>query len=294
MIIELQSDSATAKINTLGAELISFIDVFGTEYMWQKDEKYWGKCSPILFPIVGNLKNNTIKIKGEKFNIPKHGFCKLREFKVMYKSKNKVILTNTFDEDTLKVYPYKFSLTLTYSLIGGHIEISYTVLNLDEQPIDFCLGAHPAFNVPVGNDKYGNFEDYCLEFNKNEGTCTVYDTEKLEFNPDKQVDLTKGTNKIQLKYSLFDNDAFVFDTINSDSVKLKSNKTGRGVQFDFTGFDSIAFWTPTKKDAPFLCLEPWNGMAVRTGEDDDFAHKYSAKHLDINEQFSCKISIIPM
>ncbi len=292
MIIELQSDSSTAKIETFGAELISLKDTLGEEYMWQKDAKYWLKCSPVLFPTIGNLRNGVVKIKGENYAIPKHGFCKDKEFKVMHQSKEKVILNCSYDEDTLKLYPYKFSLTMAYTLIGSEIEIGYTVLNLDEQPIDYCIGAHPAFNVPIGE---GCFEDFCLEFNKNEdSTCPVYDGENLQIDVNNRVDYTKGGNTIQLKYSNFDSDAIIFDTINSDSVKLKSIKTGRGVQFDFVGFNSIAFWTPTKSSAPFICLEPWNGMAVRSDEGDDFERKYGVKHLDINEQHEYKIKIIPM
>lgn len=292
MIIELQSGSAMAEIETIGAELISFKDVFGTEYMWQKDAAYWAKCSPLLFPNVGNLDNGKALFGGVEYSIPKHGFAAQKEFKVMYKSKEKVILNRSYDEETLAVYPYKFSLTITYSLDGGNISIHYTVLNIDDKPIDYCLGAHPAFNVPVGSE--GCFEDYCLEFNQNEGLCTTYDLEKLCFDPNKQIDLTKGKNVIPLKYDLFDNDAFVFDNINSDSVKLKSIKTGRGVQFDFNGFKSIAFWTPIKKNAPFLCIEPWNGMAYRSGEDADFAHKFGVCHLDVGSQDCYCITILPM
>ncbi|MFZ2537441.1 MAG: aldose 1-epimerase family protein [Oscillospiraceae bacterium] len=292
MIIELQSDSSLAKIETFGAELISFKDVLGQEYMWQKDAKYWAKCSPVLFPAIGNLRNGIVKIKGENYAIPKHGFCKDKEFKVMYQSKSKVILNCSYDADTLKLYPYKFSLTLTYTLTGGEIEIGYTVLNLDEQPINYCIGAHPAFNVPIGE---GSFEDFCLEFNKNEdSTCPIYDSENLQIDVNKRIDYTKGGNMIQLSYSNFDSDAIIFDTINSNSVKLKSIKTGRGIQFDFMGFDSIAFWTPTKKAAPFICIEPWNGMAVRSDEDDDYANKFGVKHLAINEQHNYKITVIPM
>ncbi|MEG0693919.1 MAG: hypothetical protein RR444_12665, partial [Oscillospiraceae bacterium] len=141
----------------------------------------------------------------------------------------------------------------------------------------------------------GSFEDFCLEFNKNEdSTCPVYDSQKLHIDVNNRVDYTNGGNKIQIKYSNFDHDAIIFDTINSDSVKLQSVKTGRGLQFDFVGFDSIAFWTPTKKEAPFICLEPWNGMAVRSNEDDNYENKYGVKHLGANEQHHYKITVIPM
>ncbi len=293
MIIELKSRSAIAKIETKGAELISLQDVFGVEYMWQKDAKYWNRSSPILFPIVGNLRNNKTIIDGKEYSIPKHGFCRDAEFKVMYQSDTKVILNYCYNEGTLEVYPYKFNLTLTYSLIDGQIEIRYTVLNLDNKAIDYCLGAHPAFNAPLQGDS--GFEDYILELNKNEsGGCPVYDCDKLEFNINNRVDYLDNSNKLMLKYSYFDNDAILFDKIVSSNVKLQNIKSGRGVEVKFDGFDYIAFWTPTKMDAPFLCIEPWIGMAVCNDEDDNFISKRGVKHLEIDEQHSYKLTIIPM
>lgn len=293
MVITLKSDSSIAKIETLGAELISYIDVFGQEYMWQKDAAYWGKCSPVLFPVIGNLKDGKIKIENEEYCIPKHGFAKDKEFKVMYQSDNKVILNTSYDDETLKIYPYKFTLTMTYTLDSGKISIEYTVLNLDDKDIYYCLGAHPAINIPIGE---GKFTDYILEFNKKENCHSpVYDLENLEININNRVNyLSEDGTKINLRYDLFDNDAIIMDEINSDSVTLKSIKTGRGIIFNFNGFSSIAFWTPTKKDAPFLCLEPWNGMAVRSGESNNIKDKFGIQCISPNEQKKYSISICPM
>lgn len=293
MIIELKASSAAAKIDTKGAELISLLDVFGVEYMWQKDAKYWNRCSPVLFPIVGNLRDDKTIIEGREYTIPKHGFCRDAEFKVVFQSESKVILNYTYNEETLSVYPYKFSLTLTYTLENNAVEIGYTVLNLDSKPIDYCLGAHPAFNIPVNGE--GKFEDYCLEFNKSEGDgSAVYDVPNLQIDVNNRLHLMDENNRIQLKYSHFDNDAMIFDRINSDSVKLFSIKSGRGVQVDFKGFDAVAFWTPTKLDAPFLCIEPWNGMAARSDEDNQYTSKLGVKHLELDQQHSFKLTITPI
>lgn len=293
MVIELQSNSAIAKIDTKGAELVSLQDVFGVEYMWQKDAKYWNRCSPVLFPVVGNLRNNKTIIEGKEYEIPKHGFCRDAEFKVVFQSETKLILNYAYNDETLAVYPYKFSLTLTYTLDGGQLEIGYTVMNMGNTEMDYCLGAHPAFNVPVTENE--TFEDYCLEFKNQEPVgCPVYDFDKLEVNVDNRVDFLKGDKKFMLKNCYFDNDAIIFDEVQSDSVKLYSIKSGRGVQVDYKGFDAIAFWTPTKMDAPFLCIEPWNGMAVRSDEDNQFTSKKGVKHLNVDEQHNYKLTIIPM
>lgn len=292
MVIELKADSSIARVETVGAELISLVDVFGQEYMWQKNADYWASCSPLLFPIAGNLRGNKTIINGKEYEMPKHGLCRSREFKVVYKSDCKVILNTTFDQETLKQYPYKFSITLSYSLTGGQISIDYTVMNLDEGDMQYCIGAHPAFNIPIGE---GEFTDYSITFNKNESCkAVVYDLDKLHFDVERRVDFLKGSNTIPLQYDYFDNDAIVFEKINSNIVTLASRKTGRGVEVSYNGFDSIAFWTPIKKNAPFLCIEPWNGMGVRSNESDQFSEKFGLKTLKKDEQHSYSITIIPV
>lgn len=293
MIVTLKNKSAMAKIDSKGAELVSFQDVFGTEYMWQKDPKYWAKTSPVLFPIVGNLREDTTIIGGKEYHMSKHGFCRTAEFKVMYQSDEKAIFTYTYNDETLSMYPYKFSLTLTYTLSGAELQIQYTVMNLDDKAIDYTFGAHPGFNVPV--DGNGDFEDYCLEFDQVETAgCPVYDFDQNEINMANRVDFTNGTNKMMLKYSHFDNDAIMFDQPQSSKVKLYSIKTGRGVEMDFGDFDFIAFWTPIKMEAPFLCIEPWCGMAVCSDEGDEFAKKRGCKHLEKDAQHDYKLKIMPL
>lgn len=293
MIIELKSKSSIAKIDTKGAELISLQDVFGIEFIWQKDPKFWSKCSPVLFPVIGNLRNDKVIIEGETYTIPKHGFVWDKPFKVVYQSDTKAILNYSFTEETLVIYPYKFNLSMTYELNDIELLLTYTVMNLDNKPINFCLGAHPAFNIPV-NGK-GEFEDYCLEFNKPEPAgCATYDFDKMEINVNNRKNYVVDSNKIMLKYSYFDNDALMFDKLNSDAVKLYSMKSGRGVEVKYSGFDFIAFWTPIKMEAPFLCIEPWCGMAACNDESNELTAKRGVKHLEVDEQFICKLSIIPM
>lgn len=293
MIIELKSKSSIAKIDTKGAELISLQDGFGVEFIWQKDPKFWNRSSPVLFPIVGNLRDDKVTIEGKIYTIPKHGFMRDQPFKIVYQSDTKAILNYSFTEETLAVYPYKFNLSMTYELNDVELLLTYTVMNLNNKPIDFCLGAHPAFNIPVNGS--GEFEDYCLEFNKPEPAgCATFDFAKMEINVDDRKNYVTNSNKIMLKYEYFNNDALIFDKLNSDIVKLYSVKSGRGVEVKYFGFDFVAFWTPIKMNAPFLCIEPWCGMAVCSDEDNELTSKRGVKHLEVDEQFVCKLSIIPM
>lgn len=293
MLTTLKTGSTIAQIESLGAELQSLRDAFDTEYIWQRDPKYWGKCSPVLFPIVGELREGRTTIQGVEYHIPKHGFCRDAEFKVTYSSDDKAVFNYSYNEETLKVYPYKFNLSLTYELLPDRLNIRYTVLNLDEKPMDYFLGAHPAFNVPV--DGNGAFEEHTLTFSRPEvARCPVFDFEKAQFNMDNRVTYLDNETTLPLKYSYFDNDAIFFDAPVSDSVRLTSVKTGRGVEVQFGDFDFIAFWTPIKKEAPFLCIEPWCGVAVCSDEGDEFEKKRGVKHLEVGGQHSYSLSIIPV
>lgn len=293
MIIEIISTSGVAKIESKGAELISFQDVFGVEYIWQQDPTYWASSSPLLFPIVGNLRDGKAVINSKQYAMNKHGFCRNADFKVVYTAKDKAVFNYTFNEDTLAVYPYKFSLSVTYSFTNAALNIKYDVLNLDDKPIQYCLGAHPAFNVPIAN--FGSFNEYCLKFNQKEDlNAMMYDLENLVFDPNKRVSLGDNCDTIDLNYNMFDNDAVYFDTINSNCVELKHKLHGRGVSVTYNGFSSIAFWTPIKKDAPFLCIEPWNGCAACADEGDEYSEKRGVLSLDINEKKSHELIIMPL
>ena len=289
MVIELISGSSAAKISSVGAELISLQDVFGTEYIWQKEEKYWPRSSPVLFPVVGNLRDGRTVIEGKEYRIPQHGFCRDAEFQVVYHSDTTAVFTYTFSEETLSIYPYRFRLTLSYTLDNTRLSIHYTVLNLDDRIMDYFIGAHPAFNTPVGG---GSFEECCLDFEKPEtGACPVYHLEDCRFHMDNRIQRLYNESHLPLQYGDFESDAIVFDKPNSQWVKLHSMKTGRGVLVDFGDFDYIAFWTPVGKKAPFLCIEPWCGMADCDDETGEFSKKRGVKHLPAGEQHSYDLKI---
>ena len=289
MEIELISGSSTAKICTTGAELVSLKDVFGMEYIWQKDEKYWPRSSPVLFPVVGNLRNGKTVIEGKEYRIPQHGFCRDAEFQVTYHSDTTAVFTYSFSDQTLLVYPYRFSLTLSYTLDNTCLSIRYTVMNLDDRPMNYFIGAHPAFNTPVDE---GSFEECCLDFEKPEtAACPVYDLNECRFHMGDRIQRLQNESHLRLCYSDFQNDAIVFDAPNSRWVRLHNLKTGRGVQVDFGDFDYIAFWTPVGKNAPFLCIEPWCGMADCDDETGEFALKRGVKQLSAGEQQSYELKI---
>lgn len=294
MIVTLKSNSCIVKIDSTGSELISFLDIFGTEYIWQKDKEFWPRSSPLLFPIVGNLRNDKTIINNDTYNISKHGFVRDMDFEVVYTSGNKAIFSLSYSEETLKIYPYKFNISMTYLLNDDKLNIEYKFTNLGSSDMNYCFGAHPAFKLPINKDE--KFEDYQIIFNKEENNlCPIYNQKNLHLDVDDRHNYLETDNKtLNLKYSLFNEDAIIFDKINSDGVKLINKFSSSGIQFDFKDFDFIAFWTPAKKQAEFLCIEPWCGLPVCSDESDEYSNKRGIRKLKQNQDEIFNIIISPI
>jgi galactose mutarotase-like enzyme len=272
MLITLHDSKAAAVIDSIGAQLISFKDSAGTEYIWQRDPQFWPRCSPLLFPIVGNCRNNQTILEDRIWNIHKHGFCREMEFSASNQTDTSVTFHIRDTEETKNSYPYSFRLSLAYSLHDGILRMEYQVTNTDERTMYYCLGAHPGFNCPF--ESGAEFEDHDLVFEKEEqASSMVYDSRLLEFNPEKRVEQLNHSRILPLSRNLFKDDAVYFDSLKSKKVSLINRNTGRGVKISFPDFETVAFWTPYPEEAPFICIEPWNGSAVYTTEDELFIHK---------------------
>jgi len=279
MIIHLSNHSVSASIDTLGAQLISLKDAAQTEYIWQRDPKYWKNCSPLLFPAVGNSRGDKTIFEGQWYDLPKHGFAREMDFDVTARTEGAVTLSLSSGPATKKMYPYDFRLSLTYRLTEEGILVDYSVENTDTKTICYCLGAHPGFNCPLFEGE--TFEEYRLEFEKEECVHSmVYDLSAFQFDADSQGYFLDHSRQIPLSYDLFTKDAIYFDSLRSRKVSLIHSVTGKGVEVAFPDFETVAFWTPMEGGAPLLCVEPWNGSGIRSDEDDEFIHKHHVQSLD--------------
>lgn len=290
MLVTISDSNGTAVIDSVGAQLISYRDAAGTEWIWQRDPKFWNRCSPLLFPIVGNCRDNRTVIEGNEYHLEKHGFCRDVDFLVTDRTDTGATFSIRDSEETKAVYPYSFCLSLTYSLTDGVLSMEYRVDNRDSRPIWYCLGAHPGFNCPA--EEGFSFEDYALEFEEEEtASSMVYDLKNLQFDPSRRLALLDGSRELRLTRELFKDDALYFDNLKSRKVSLVNTHTGRGVEVAFPGFETVAFWTPSPANAPFLCIEPWNGSGVYATEDDEFVHKNHVQRLDVGESKQYKMTI---
>lgn len=250
MEITITNGALSATIRDMGAELIS-LKKDGREYIWSGDPAFWGKHSPVLFPIVGTLKDNSYTHNGKSYSLPRHGFARERNFAVISQEKNRVTFSLKADNVTYEVYPFDFDLVITYVLETSSVSINYEVKNLSaETAMPFSLGAHPAFALP------GKFEDYSLHFNKDE-KLTRYKLENDLVSDKTEIVKLKNGN-LPLNYALFKDDALVMKEISSKEVAIKKGDKPY-LRVGYKNFPHMGLWTKT--GAPFICIEPWQGYA---------------------------------
>lgn len=252
MDITLKNGDVCAKIISKGAELKS-LKVGNRELMWSADPTFWGKTSPILFPMIGTLKDGKTIINGSEYKISKHGFARDLELTPEDFNGNSAMFSLTQSDYTKAMYPFDFRFTVRYTLKADGITVTYRVHNNSSTDMPFCIGAHPAFATP------GDMTDYRLQFTKLE-TAEVpnYDLTTGLHEENNRRPLMKESTELNLSHEMFYEDVCYFDKIRSRQVELL-NKDNTGVRVDFPDFTSLGVWQA--KDAPFLCIEPWCGSA---------------------------------
>jgi galactose mutarotase-like enzyme len=265
-----------------GAELSSiFQKKHQVEYLWSGDPSFWAKKSPVLFPIVGTLKNNSYIFGGKSYSLGRHGFAREKLFSVTKQSSELLEFTLTDDKDTLLNYPFHFQFQVVYQLRYDEMDVKYVVSNTGDQAMYFSVGAHPAFRVPLVNGT--KYEDYYLQFETSEdaGRWPISAEGLIEAEP---IPLFGNSNKLPLTKELFQQDALVFKQLRSQKVELGSGNTGRGVELSFPGFPYLGIWAA--KNADFVCIEPWCGIADGVNADQQLENKEGINKLPPGETFS--------
>lgn len=279
----LENEELIVKVLNKGAELSSIRSKKdGIEYIWQADSKFWSRYAPILFPIVGKLKNDQYHLEGKTYHMTQHGFARDREFLVTNDSSDSLAMTLLEDEESLKIYPFKFELTIEYKLIGNCLIVRYFVKNREkEKPMYFAIGAHPGFNLPL--DQQTTFTDYYLEISPKKPRQFFPVTEEVLLQTDKAFELTDQVYPI--KREMFNEGVLIWETAGNTRVELKSDKTKKSVVFDYTSMPYIGIWSPYPQEAPFICIEPWCGIADTFDTNGHYAEKLGINHLAPQEQF---------
>ncbi|MFH1652901.1 MAG: aldose 1-epimerase family protein [Pseudomonadota bacterium] len=254
-IHQIQNPYLQIAVKKQGAELTSIrSQTTGIEYLWQADPKIWGRHAPILFPIVGRLKDDRYLLNGKEYQMAQHGFARDREFTLDHQSYNSLHLILEHDEKTLEQFPFRFQLYVGYELVNASLLIHYHVTNLDIIPMFFSIGAHPGFRCPLIEGE--RYEDYHLKFEKEESLKRFFITEDgLITDNSAQIALQNQT--LPLSHTLFNQGALVFKSLQSKKITLKNRKNEHGVSVSSYGFTNLGIWA--KPEADFVCIEPWRG-----------------------------------
>ena len=283
MNYEIKNEYIKAKIKSFGAELNSLQKCAEElEYIWQGDSKYWNRHSPILFPIVGRLKNDSYTYQNQKYNMTQHGFARDKEFELIKKEDDFIEFRLKSDGKTLEIYPFSFELYLSYKLEKNSLIVSYKVINKCDDKMLFSIGAHPAFNWTLKEDE--KKEDYFLEFENIKETKRYFLNDKgLSY---KSEDLKISDNKIALNEELFKNDALVLNDLNIKALTLKNSKNENFIKVDFENFPYLGIWSKPS-GSPFICIEPWFGVADEDNSTQNLEDKKGLITLQKDEIFSC-------
>lgn len=252
----LQNDSLKLVVNLRGAELASVRDrQDDTEYIWQADPSFWGRHAPVLFPIVGRLKDDHFQHQGQAYHLTQHGFARDLPFAPQTAPEGSLKYRLLATPETRQRYPFDFQLDIIYTLEGRDLTVAYEVSNLGAEPIPFSIGAHPAFRCPLVAGE--SFEDYDFVLAQAETVDRHLLAGGLYTGEVERV--LHQSELLPLHPALFQRDALVFHDLTSQWVALRSRKSGREVRMYIEGFPYFGLWT--KPDAPFICLEPWQGLA---------------------------------
>lgn len=270
--ISLHYGHTSAIISTRGAQIVSFRGADGREALWKGDPAVWSKHAPILFPICGSLRNGRVRIAGQEYSMPKHGFAIDAEYQTSHIGDDFVDLALVSTAESRAMYPFDFVFHVTYRLFENGFTTTFLVENNSDRVMPFCLGGHPGFACPMEDG--AAFEDYQLVFPQIEtgeitrapGGGLIDGTERL--------DALQNGRVVPLSHDLFDQkDTLIFAGLNSRSVDLTHRVSGHGVRLDFPKMEVLAVWTMPRNHGDYLCLEPWQGMPGRVQDSDNFEDK---------------------
>ncbi len=254
----LENMNLKVTISQHGAELIDILNKEnGAHYLWNADPKYWKRTAPVLFPIVGSLKDKKFTAEGKSFTMSQHGFMRDTDFEMKKQKDGKSItFTAQSNEAMLELYPYKFKLEITYTLDHYKVITTWRVTNIDDKEIHFQIGGHPAFMCPAsGKDK--KTDEYLVFDSDNDLKYSLLDENGLVSSHDI---LKTDNSAVQITEEMFDHDALIFEKAGVHRVSLCNKEK---IAYLTVSFDAPLFgiWSPAKKNAPFVCIEPWFGRA---------------------------------
>ena len=283
----LKNEQLQIAISEHGAELQSIQDADGNEYLWQGNPKFWGRRSPILFPIVCGLWDDCYRLDGYEYKMQRHGFARDMDFKLIAKTDRKVTFALEDTPETHRCYPYHFMLSITYRLDGNRIHVIWHVHNTERNEIHFQIGGHPAFMIPG-----------MKEGDEVKGTIRFDNTDKIErlignmngcIIPGR-FDVGSMDGIWHFNEDSFKEDCVIIDKSQVKQVSLLDENQKPVVTVDMKT-PCVGIWAPYGKHAPFVCIEPWYGIHDKVEYRGDFRQKYLMNHLQPGASFLSEYTI---
>ena len=286
------SGDLTATVDSMGAQLMS-LTCAGAEYLWQGDPKFWPRRAPVLFPIVGCLKNDEAMSAAGPVHLKRHGLARTNEHSIVERSESSVTFQLDSDEATRELYPFDFRLNMTYSTDGTSLAQRFAVTNTGDVDLPFTLGGHPAFNVPMPGAEGERFDDYALIFAERWSPEVPVIDERGLHDFGRMTRLMDNDRELPLSHELIERHAtLVFHDVPKNRVTLVGTRSNHGVELEFDGFDYLGVWTASP-EAPFLAVEPWHGCATAYDESDRFEDKRSTITLAPGERAELAFTVTP-
>ena len=287
-IDKLENNNLIVEVCDFGAELSKiYSKKHSFDFLWSGDSKYWGRKSPVLFPIVGRLKGNEAIIENQTYNMGQHGFARDNEFELIEKTEESLTYSLNANEETKKKYPYDFQLNITYTLKENALEVGWKVINNDSRDMYFSIGAHPAFNIPF--NKEDKLEDYYIQYETKE----VIEEYILQAPYVKEKRSIEKLESMPVNAEMFKNDALIYSGVNK--VSIHSNSSDMAIALEFKDFPYVGIWSPYYEDtnsiAPFICIEPWYGIADFKDTNKIFKDKHGINKLESGKEFRASYEI---
>jgi galactose mutarotase-like enzyme len=277
-MIILKSEHLTVGVNPFGAELSSIVDNTGREYVWQGDPSIWSGHSPILFPIAGRLLSDSYVYNDTKYYLQKHGFARKSAFAIYSEDDDHATFTLAATEDTKRVYPFDFLLTADYRLNGKTLTVTNTVDNIGTEDMYFSFGAHPAFNIEIGDR---------VEFSETEDFTTYLFNELGLAEGTKCIG--KDTDTVTITEHIFDGDALFFENLKSTGATIVSQKDGEILKMTYGKAPLLGLWA--KPGAPYVCIEPWHGFCDNMHVSGKLEEKPHIQRLGEGEEFTLEYTV---
>lgn len=265
----IENEFLRVEVKEIGAELCAVFDKeLNKDRMWNANPEVWGRVSPVLFPIVGKVKNDFYLYEGKRYDISQHGFLRDQEFTLKSKTSDSLILTFTSNEELFKVYPFKHEVEIEYKIKDSTLKVRWTIKNLQDSDMYYSIGAHPGFILD-------ETKDYEFVFPK-ESTSNQYDLKEGLLGDSYPVEL----KPLDIEAKLFEVDAVIYDDVSS--VVLQAKDKSEFIKMNFAGFPFLGLWSIYNKEGkvPFVCIEPWHGIVSEYDSDHDFTKKLGIRHLE--------------